>query len=393
MDQSFGFHIKKLRDGGGISVGDLAHRTGISEGEIQKIEAGSIVASRDQIFRLASYFNADEKDIIKINQLTKISIETGDQRSSPRNDKSILFKHSRLASRRIDNMRKDLSFLEDRSVNVKMHTPAPALVPFIETILYCKGHNLGRAYETSIPDGTAQLQMVVGFGGREVRHPLTKRVQQLQNAWIMGINSIPITYRLSEVHATIYVRFKPGGLYAFTKVHQATLNNVVVDANMLLGPTVDDLHTTISNSSTPDEALEHVERFFLKLLQGVGRKSALVEYMVDNINVPLTELAKRTGYSAKYLTKTFQKNVGIGPKNLQRIQRFSRAIKYLNQLTDNVDWPHIVCEYGYHDQAHFIKDFKEFTGFSPLNYLALGSSCIHYFHSNMHPDSLVNSES
>lgn len=376
MDQSFGFHIRKIRNDGGISVGDLAHRTGISEGEIHKIEAGAITASRDQVFRLANHFNADENDIIKLNQVTKIQ-------SAP-------FKHSRLATERIDNMKKDLSFLESRNVIVRMHVPTPALVPFIESILYCKGHNLGRAYETAIPDGTAQLQVVVGDSRREMRNPLTKRVQQLRNAWVIGINNVPITYNLSDTHATIYVRFKPGGLYAFAKVHQATLNNAVVDANMLLGSTVDELHAAILNDKTPDESLERVERYFLELLKIAGPRPALLDYMLDNINVPLVQLAKSTGYSSKYLTKTFQKYVGVGPKSLQRIQRFSRAMKYLNQLTGNVDWAHIVCEYGYHDQAHFIKDFKEFTGFSPLNYLALGGSCIHYFHSNVNPDALVN---
>jgi AraC-like DNA-binding protein len=293
---------------------------------------------------------------------------------------------------RIHNMEDDLSFLESREVSVKMPVLSPALTPFIESIVYCNGQNLGREYETAIPDGTAQLQIVVGNGGRELSHPLTRRVQQLRNAWIMGINSIPITYKLSDLNATIYVRFKPGGLFAFTKVHQQALNNVVVDANKLFGHAVDDLQTLISQDATPEAALDRVAKFFLKLLNDVCPRPVLVDFMLENTDAPLVELARRTGYSSKYLTKTFQKYVGIGPKSLQRILRFSQALKYLNQLTGNVDWTHIVCEYGYHDQAHFIKDFKEFTGFSPLNYLALGGTCVRYFHSSVHPDKLVAEE-
>ena len=334
--------------------------------------------------------HADESEIIKLNQLTKIFVETGDVHASlSQRNQSLLFKHARLATERIENMKKDLSFLESWNVCVKLHVPSPALFAFIDSIVYCKGHNLGREYETTIPDGTAQMLITVGEGGREVINPLTKRVQHVRNAWVMGINNIPVTYRLLDDQPTIYVRFKPGGLYAFTKVHQATLNSIVIDANVLFGQSLRDLHTLISTDHTPDEVLKEVEGFFLKRLKYVSPKPALLDFMLDNLNAPLGELAKRTGYSSKYLTKTFQKHVGIGPKNLQRIHRFSRSMSYLNQLTHHVDWLDIVCENGYHDQAHFIRDFKEFTGFSPLNYLAFGSCCIHYLHSSVHPDMLV----
>jgi AraC-like DNA-binding protein len=391
MDQLFGLHLKEMRNDRGVSVHDLARRTGIPEGEIQKIEAGAIAASREQILLLASHFNASENDIIKLNQLTRISVETGDTRKAlPKGSQPGLIKHCRLAAERINNMKNDLSFLESRRVNLRMHVPTPALAPYIESIVYCDGHHLGREYETAVPDGTAQLQIVVGNGTREVTHPQTKQVQEFRNAWIAGINNIPITYKLLDARPTIYVRFKPGGLYAFTNTHQAMLSNCVVDANILLGPPIGELHRAVSNAITPGEALEYVERFFVERAKDVTPKPAVIDYMLENIKAPLAELAKRMGYSTKYLTKTFQKYVGIGPKSLQRIQRFSRTIRYLTQLTGNVDWAYIVYEYGYHDQAHFIKEFREFTGFSPLNYLALGSSCIHYFHSHIHPATLAN---
>jgi len=33
-----------------------------------------------------------------------------------------------------------------------------------------------------------------------------------------------------------------------------------------------------------------------------------------------------------------------------------------------VDWPEIVLELGYSDQAHFIKDFKTIVGRTPAEY-------------------------
>lgn len=111
-----------------------------------------------------------------------------------------------------------------------------------------------------------------------------------------------------------------------------------------------------------------------------------VAYMLDHIDLPLTKLAQKTGYSTKYLTKTFQQFVGIGPKNFQRIQRFNASLCYFIQLADKVDWAYVAFQNGYHGQAHFTKDFKHFSGLSPQNYLSLEPTCTRYLHSSGNPD-------
>lgn len=394
MNQDFGSHIRRIRSQEEMTVRDLARLSGIPESEIVRIEEGAIIASREQTMLLAAHLNIDEREVFQLHQLTKISVE---QENSIGNSgapklRSSLFRHSRLASQRLSNLNDDLSLLERSSVTVKMHVPTAPLRPFIENILYCKGHNLGRRYETAIPDGTAQLQIAVGEGGRKVIHPLTRHLLEFRRAWVMGIHSTPVTFQLSDIEAIVYVRFRPAGLYAFTKMDQELLNNEVADATVLFGSPISDLWAELSEATSPEDIFNSVENFFLEKLMYISPTPSQVEFMLDHIDAPLRKIAEATGYSAKYLTNTFQKHIGIGPKNFQRIIRFNKSMRYLSQLTDKVDWAHIVHERGYHDQAHFIKEFKEFTGFSPLNYLAMGQACIHYFHSNICPDLLIGKE-
>ncbi len=64
---------------------------------------------------------------------------------------------------------------------------------------------------------------------------------------------------------------------------------------------------------------------------------------------------------------SFQK-VGLSPKYLARIRR----IGYLCNLIagkKKVDWAKVFYECEFYDQSHFIKDFKEFTGRTPQQYL------------------------
>lgn len=391
MNRSFGFHINAMRSARKTSILTLSQSTGISEDDLKRVENGTRPASKDQVLRLASHFGASEVEFLRLNHATRMTLETAGRTTSGRSSKtrhSILPKNSPLCRKRIENMKRELALLETRPFTVKWHEPVPALRPFIDSIVYCKGHDLVYSFERTVPDGTSQLQIVLGEGGRDIIDHSGVVTQRLTKAWVMGMNSIPVTYRLSEVEGILYVRFKPAGLYAFTKIHQAELNNLVVDARIIFGTCFDNLWETLAGCDQHQQMISHVEKFFLRKLDPLNVEPARLTYMLDHIHVPSTRLSKITGYSSKYLTQTFQKHIGVGPKTFQRIQRFHQSVCNLNHLTANIDWAEMVFQHGYHDQAHFIKDFKYFSGLTPQNYLALGPTCTRYLHATHPPEQL-----
>ena len=387
MNQSFGLQLNAMRNARSISADNLSQHTGITAADLKKLENGTMFASRDQVFRLASYFDVNESEFLRLNQATRITAETSGK-NEPRflkKTSSVLSGNAPLRSKRLDNMKRDLDLLKARTMTVKLHMPIPQLRPFVESIVYCEGHDLGYPFECTLPDGTTQLQIVIGEGGRDVVSQHGKQVKRVNRAWVMGMNSIPVTYRLSEVKGIIYVRFKPAGLYAFTRIHQAELSNLVVDARKIFGSSFHNLWENIARCNQPKQMISRIEVFFIEKLINDGIQPAMLTYMLDHIQLPLPQLAKKTGYSAKYLTKTFQRYIGVGPKTFQRIQRFSASICDLNHLTERVDWAELVFQHAYHDQAHFIKDFKYFSGHSPQHYLALAPSCPRYLHTTHLP--------
>lgn len=96
---------------------------------------------------------------------------------------------------------------------------------------------------------------------------------------------------------------------------------------------------------------------------------ALVQYIIKRINgqhgmIRIEELAEESGYSGRYINKTFLNHIGISPKLFCRVVRFQHALELILAPTTKKSGD-IVAELGYFDQAHFIREFKEFCLLTP----------------------------
>jgi AraC-like DNA-binding protein len=86
--------------------------------------------------------------------------------------------------------------------------------------------------------------------------------------------------------------------------------------------------------------------------------------------VPVGALSDAAGVSGNHLAAQFKSHVGVTPKRVARIYRFARLIVSVDARRP-VDWPGLAQTAGYFDQAHFGREFKDFTGYTPTEYLAL----------------------
>src|SRR3954470_23940667 len=62
------------------------------------------------------------------------------------------------------------------------------------------------------------------------------------------------------------------------------------------------------------------------------------------------------------------KRKGLSPKTYSLMMRFKKTEENLRRMPA-VRWRDMPFAHGYHDQNHFIKDFKRFTGHTPSDYL------------------------
>ena len=80
-------------------------------------------------------------------------------------------------------------------------------------------------------------------------------------------------------------------------------------------------------------------------------------------------LAGELGWSHRRLIDRFREGIGLAPKTIGRVLRFERVSRMLQQV-EEPRLAEVALDCGYYDQAHLNRDFRQFAGTSPGQYLA-----------------------
>ena len=115
-----------------------------------------------------------------------------------------------------------------------------------------------------------------------------------------------------------------------------------------------------------------VEESVMRSSVDLGAVSWALDYMGENAAAGTRELAEGSGYSQKHLIQLFRDRVGVSPKQLRRIQRFDRLLDFV-RAAGEPRWSELAQELGYYDQAHLIRDVRDFAGVTPVGLRALFS--------------------
>jgi AraC-like DNA-binding protein len=91
---------------------------------------------------------------------------------------------------------------------------------------------------------------------------------------------------------------------------------------------------------------------------------------------PVHDVVRRSGYSHRGFVVLFSGAVGLTPKRYARVLRFQRALGRAARGEDG--WAGIAADLGYSDQAHFNREFREFTGVTPSRYRLLAPRPLHH---------------
>jgi AraC-like DNA-binding protein len=153
------------------------------------------------------------------------------------------------------------------------------------------------------------------------------------------------------------LKLTPLGAYRLFGVPMSELTNQVVDLTDLARLRPDHLDEDLLRlaDAGPEPAPE-VAWVWRRLTEAHG-------------NVPIAALASEVGWSRRHLVNRFHAQVGLPPKTVARILRFEELLRRLPSAARG-QAAHTAATCGYYDQAHMNRDFREFAGTTPSDYLA-----------------------
>jgi AraC-like DNA-binding protein len=247
--------------------------------------------------------------------------------------------------------------------------PAPALAAHVECYWQLEG-SAGPdapAPERLLPDGCVEL--ILNFGA-PFREFTTAGASALQPArFVVGQMTRPVLVAPTGAVQLLGIRFAPGGTLPFLPVPAGELTGQLIPLAELSKGLEQELCGPVSEARTWLEKVALVEALLLRRFHAAAPRGASLQYALAQIvgrggQLSVEQLAVDLGLSRRQLERRFLHEVGLGPKLLCRILRFQQVFRAVERATG--DWASLAVECGYYDQAHLIRDFRQFAGKTPV---------------------------
>ena len=253
--------------------------------------------------------------------------------------------------------------------------PAPPLSRFVELLWYYQQPPLNHHKERLMPDGC--IGLIINLQQDETRiydADNLNKLTKLSGCSVGGPHTRCFAIDTDEQTCVIGVSFRPAGAVPFLKLPSCELQNQHIELEDLWGSLARELRERALAAKTPETKLRVVELVLLQRAAGMFDGQPVVEYAVENFllqpaTARITEVAHKTGFSSRRFIELFKQHVGMTPKLFCRVRRFQKVLRGITSGRP-VNWTDTALQCGYFDQAHFIHDFRAFSGINPSKYLA-----------------------
>ncbi|GAA5219504.1 helix-turn-helix domain-containing protein [Membranihabitans marinus] len=223
-----------------------------------------------------------------------------------------------------------------------------------------------------IPDGCIEMAFILGDDIKRYTSQDEFIIQP--RAMVLGQTMEPFYIEPTGYVNTFAIRFHPYGFANLVSVPIKNLANKETPISELFDQNVAiELEQKIIEANDNSERIGIIENFLFNTLNDKTTIDTIVKTTVDTLlltngSTSISNILKDNTSQRRQLERKFVKQIGVSPKQLSKVIRLQAALKMLlNHKAENLT--DIAYENEYFDQAHFIKDFKEFTGINPKAFL------------------------
>ena len=164
------------------------------------------------------------------------------------------------------------------------------------------------------------------------------------------------------------IRFYPWSVFLFSEETLRGTKNGFFDVDQHFSGFKKEIEPQLFEVVRIEERISLAERYLLSHMYRRRDQDMFLTTMSGILqkkgNIAIGELSKTLPVGVRQLERIFAENIGMSPKQLATL------IRYQNLWHDMLFFPQFqildaVCQYGYTDQSHLLRDFKKFHSMGP----------------------------
>ncbi|MDQ3560012.1 MAG: AraC family transcriptional regulator [Pseudomonadota bacterium] len=184
-----------------------------------------------------------------------------------------------------------------------------------------------------------------------------------------GLSDRPVIIDSFGMSHCLQIDFTPAGARRFFCLPMSELANRLAPLDDLLGSQAVEFRDRLGEMTAWRDRFALVETLINARLEASmpawpGVSWAFRKLLETRGEMRIGTLAERLDCSRKHLIGKFHEEIGLRPKTVARIIRFSHALTIARSGAEG-GWADVAAACGYADQAHLSREFRELAGETP----------------------------
>ena len=255
-----------------------------------------------------------------------------------------------------------------------LSTPVSPLSRFVQCFWYWEGAPSGHTKERLMPTGEPCI--IFNLRDEPIRIYDWKNIDHWEtysHAVLSGARSEPFVIDTMQQERVFGIQFRAGGSFPFFRMPSSEVVNSDVSLDCVWHDSAGAMRTRLLESPSIPAMFAAAENALTQQLVRPLELHPAVAFATGRFSTnPHTtsvgSVLDSIGLSHRRFSQLFQDQTGLTPKAFCRVRRFQRVLHCIH-ATPAPEWTRIALDCGYYDQAHFIHDFQNFSGFTPTGYV------------------------